>query len=133
MKTNTLPIIANDSTTRVWVNTNIGAVVTDFLGSGDNLDEEDLYNGLHAYSMASVYDINSFPGGKFDVSKVANVADGDMDYDDDMVECTESAMVMFPEDKDYNKREHLGVVMGMLDLPETGWTQVAGPGFDKKA
>ena len=131
MKTNALPII--DSTTRVWVNTNIGAVVTDFLGSGDNLDEEDLYNGLHAYSMASVYDINSFPDSKFDVSKVMNVGDGDMDYGDDTVECTDSAMVMFPEDKDYNKREHLGDVMGILDLPKTGWKQVAGPGFDKKA
>ena len=50
-----LPRIESDDTTRVWVNEEAGLVVTDFLGSGDNLDDDDIKQGFHAYSMNSVY------------------------------------------------------------------------------
>lgn len=124
-----LPLIPSDDTTRVWVNEDLGSVVTDFLGSGGNLDNDDLKKGFHAYSMASVYEFEAFPDETFSMDKLEDVNDGDLDYDGDTVECRDSAMVMFHETDDYDKAEHFDNVLGLLNLPRIGWVQVAGPRF----
>ena len=125
-----LPLIESDDTTRVWVNEAAGLVVTDFLGSGDNLDNADIKEGFHAYSMNSVYHFDQFPDETFDFSKLEDVNDGDLDYDEDTVECYDSSMTLMRDTDDYDKKEHFEIILGMLNVTQKdGWKQVAGPSF----
>ena len=125
-----LPLIESDDTTRVWVNEAAGLVVTDFMGTGDNLDKDDIKQGYHAYSMNSVYHFDQFPDETFDFSKLEDVNDGDLDYDEDTVECYDSSMTLMHDTDDYDKKEHFEIILGMLNVTQKdGWKQVAGPFF----
>lgn len=125
-----LPLIESDDTTRVWVNEAAGLVVTDFLGSGSNLDSDDIKQGYNAYSMNSVYHFDQFPDETFDFSKLEDVNDGDLDYDEDTVECYDSSMTLMHDTDEYDKKEHFEIILGMLNVTQKdGWKQVAGPSF----
>ena len=125
-----LPLIEGDDTTRVWVNEAAGLVVTDFFGSGSNLDSDDIKQGYTAYSMNSVYHFDQFPDETFDFSKLEDVNDGDLDYDEDTVECYDSSMTLMRDTDDYDKKEHFEIILGMLNVTQKdGWKQVAGPSF----
>lgn len=125
-----LPRIESDDTTRVWVNEAAGLVVTDFLGSGDNLDNAEIKEGFHAYSLNSVYHFDQFPGKKFDFSKLEDVNDGYLDYDEDAVNCYDSSMTLMHDTDEYDKKEHFEIILGMLNVTQKdGWKQVAGPFF----
>ena len=125
-----LPLIESDDTTRVWVNEAAGLVVTDFFGSGSNLDSDDIKQGYTAYSMNSVYHFDQFPDETFDFSKLEDVNDGDLDYDEDTVECYDSSMTLMRDTDDYDKKEHFEIILGMLNVTQKdGWKQVAGPSF----
>ncbi len=125
-----LPLIESDDTTRVWVNEEAGLVVTDFFGSGSNLDSDDIKQGYTAYSMNSVYHFDQFPDEKFDFSKLEDVNDGNLDYDDDSVDCYDSSMTLMRDTDDYDKKEHFEIILGMLNVTQKdGWKQVAGPAF----
>ena len=125
-----LPLIESDDTTRVWVNEAAGLVVTDFMGTGDNLDKDDIKQGYHAYSMNSVYHFDQFPDETFDFSKLEDVNDGDLDYDEDTVECYDSSMTLMHDTDEYDKKEHFEIILGMLNVTQKdGWKQVAGPFF----
>ena len=129
--TDKLPLIESDETTRVWVNEAAGLVVTDFLGTGDNLDREDRKQGFYAYSMNSVYHFDQFPDEKFEFSKLEDVNDGELDYDEDIVECYDSSMTLMHDTDEYDKKEHFGIILEMLNVTQKdGWTQVAGPLFE---
>lgn len=136
-----LPLIEGDETTRVWVNEKLGKVVTDFLGDGMNLDEDDVEDyylddagdwvpertvDYGAYSLCASYDIACF-----DLSLLDCVSDGDIEYGGKTVYCTDSAQVLMRDELSYGRPRHKGIVMGMLDLPTAGWKQVAGPVFGK--
>lgn len=126
-----LPRIESDDTTRVWVNEDAGLVVTDFLGSGDNLDDDDIKQGFNAYSLNSVYHFDQFPDETFDFSKLEDVNDGDLDYDEDNVSCHDSSMTLLHDTDEYDKKEHFEIILGMLGVTQLeGWKQVAGPFFD---
>ena len=122
-----LPILAGDASVRVWVNKELGKVVADIMGTGDNLLKEDYDAGYGAYSLPSSYDISDFPDEKFTLSKLEDVNDGDIDYDGDTVSSIESSMVLMKDTDDYYKPEHFDAVMEELDLAKTGWEQVMGP------
>lgn len=125
-----LPLIESDDTTRVWVNEAAGLVVTDFFGSGSNLDSDDIKQGYTAYSMNSVYHFDQFPDETFDFSKLEDVNDGNLDYDDDSVDCYDSSMTLMRDTDDYDKKEHFEIILGMLNVTQKdGWKQVAGPAF----
>lgn len=125
-----LPLIESDDTTRVWVNEAAGLVVTDFFGSGSNLDSDDIKQGYTAYSMNSVYHFDQFPDETFDFSKLEDVNDGSLDYDDDSVDCYDSSMTLMRDTDDYDKKEHFEIILGMLNVTQKdGWKQVAGPAF----
>jgi hypothetical protein len=141
MAKDTLPLIENDESVRVWVNEKLGKVVTDFLGDGTNLgddDDEDYYideSGewvadrkieYGAYSLCASYDIACF-----DLSRLDCVSDGDIVYGGKTVYCTDSAQVLMRDEGSYDRPRHKGIVMGMLNLPTAGWKQVAGHGFGK--
>ena len=141
MAKDTLPLIENDESVRVWVNEKLGKVVTDFLGDGTNLDDdddEDYYidesgNWVSdrkieygAYSLCASYDIACF-----DLSRLDCVSDGDIEYGGKTVYCTASAQVLMRDEGSYDRPRHKGIVMGMLNLPTAGWKQVAGHGFGK--
>lgn len=134
MAKQTLPLIEGDESTRVWVNEKLGKVVTDFLGDGSNLDEDDEEDysldddGLEygAYSLCASYDIACF-----DLSRLDCVSDGDIEYGGKTVYCADSAQVLMRDEGSYGRPRHKGIVMGMLGLPTAGWKQVAGPGFGK--
>lgn len=132
-----LPLIENGASVRVWVNEKLGKVVTDFLGDGTNLDDdddEDYYideSGewvpeckieYGAYSLCASYDIACF-----DLSRLDCVSDGDIVYGGKTVYCTDSAQVLMRDEGSYDRPRHKGIVMGMLNLPTAGWKQVAGP------
>jgi hypothetical protein len=126
-----LPLIEGDDTTRVWVNEAAGLVVTDFFGSGSNLDSDDIKQGYTAYSMNSVYHFDQFPDETFDFSKLEDVNDGDLDYDDDSVNCYDSSMTLMHDTDEYDKKEHFEIILGMLNVTQMdGWKQVAGQFFD---
>lgn len=122
-----LPIIESDASVRVWVNKELGKVVTDMMGTGDNLLPEDYENGYGAYSLPSVYNIEDLPDGSFKVSDLEDVYDGDIDYAGDSVSAGNSSMVLMQDMDDYDKPEHFDAVMEELDLDKTGWKQVIGP------
>lgn len=141
MAKQTLPIIEGAETARVWVNEKLGKVVTDFLGDGSNLDEDDVEDyslddagdwvpertiAYGAYSLCASYDIACF-----DLSRLECVSDGDIDYGGKTVCCTDSAQVLMRDEGSYDRPRHKGIVMGMLDLPTAGWKQVAGPVLGK--
>ena len=136
-----LPLIEGDENTRVWVNEKLGKVVTDFLGDGMNLDEDDVEdyyldedghwvpdrtNEYGAYSLCASYDIACF-----DLSRLECVSDGDIDYGGRTVYCADSAQVLMRDEGSYDRPRHKGIVMGMLGLPTAGWKQVAGPSLGK--
>ena len=123
-----LPRIKSDDTARVWVNEAAGLVMTDFLGSDDDMDIDDIDQGFTAYSMTSVYHFDKFPDKKFDLSKLEDVNDGSIDYDKGTVDCNGSSMTLMYDTDDYNKKEHFEIILDML--PKDGWKQVAGPFFD---
>ncbi len=122
-----LPIIESDASVRVWVNEKLGKVVTDMMGTGDNLLPEDYEAGYGAYSLPSVYSIGNLPEGSFRVSDLEDVYDGDIDYAGDSVPADNSSMVLMKDTDDYDKPEHFDAVMEELDLDKTGWKQVIGP------
>jgi hypothetical protein len=122
-----LPLIESDESVRVWVNKELGKVVTDMMGTGDNLLPEDYENGYGAYSLPSVYNIEDLPDGSFKVSDLEDVYDGDIDYAGDSVSADNSSMVLMKDMDDYDKPEHFDAVMEELDLDKTGWKQVIGP------
>ena len=136
-----LPLIEGDENTRVWVNEKLGKVVTDFLGDGMNLDDDDVEDyyidddgnwvpdrtvEYGAYSLCASYDIACF-----DLSRLECVSDGDIDYGGRTIYCTDSAQVLMRDESSYDRPRHKGIVMGMLGLPTAGWKQVAGPVFGK--
>ena len=125
-----LPIIESDASVRVWVNKELGKVVTDMMGTGDNLLPEDYENGYGAYSLPSVYNIEDLPDGSFKVSDLEDVYDGDIDYAGDSVSADNSSMVLMKDMDDYDKPEHFDAVMEELDLAKTGWKQVIGPALE---
>lgn len=125
-----LPIIESDTSVRVWVNKELGKVVTDMMGTGDNLLPEDYENGYGAYSLPSVYNIEDLPDGSFKVSDLEDVYDGDIDYAGDSVSADNSSMVLMKDMDDYDKPEHFDAVMEELDLDKTGWKQVIGPALE---
>ena len=125
-----LPLIESDDTTRVWVNEAAGLVVTDFFGSGSNLDSDDIKQGYTAYSMNSVYHFDQFPDETFDFSKLEDVNDGYLDYDEGDVNCYDSSMTLMHDTDEYDKKEHFEIILGMLNVTQKdGWKQVAGPSF----
>ena len=127
MAKQTLPLIEGDETARVWVNEKLGKVVTDFLGDGSNLDEDDVEDFEYgAYSLCASYDIACF-----DLSRLECVSDGDIDYGGKTIYCTDSAQVLMRDEGSYDRPRHKGIVMGMLGLPTAGWKQVAGPVLGK--
>ena len=141
MAKQTLPLIEGDETARVWVNEKLGKVVTDFLGDGSNLDEDDVEDyyiddeghwvpdrkiAYGAYSLCASYDIACF-----DLSRLECVSDGDIDYGGKTIYCTDSAQVLMRDEGSYDRPRHKGIVMGMLGLPTAGWKQVAGPVLGK--
>jgi hypothetical protein len=125
-----LPLIESDASVRVWVNKELGKVVTDMMGTGDNLLPEDYENGYGAYSLPSVYNIEDLPDGSFKVSDLEDVYDGDIDYAGDSVSANNSSMVLMKDMDDYDKPEHFDAVMEELDLEKTGWKQVIGPALE---
>lgn len=122
-----LPLIESDESVRVWVNKELGKVVTDMMGTGDNLLPEDYENGYGAYSLPSVYNIEDLPDCSFRVGELEDVYDGDIDYAGDSVSADNSSMVLMKDMDDYDKPEHFDAVMEELDLDKTGWKQVIGP------
>lgn len=125
-----LPLIESDASVRVWVNKELGKVVTDMMGTGDNLLPEDYENGYGAYSLPSVYNIEDLPDCSFRVSDLEEVYDGDIDYAGDSVSADNSSMVLMKDMDDYDKPEHFDAVMEELDLDKTGWKQVIGPALE---
>ena len=125
-----LPLIESDESVRVWVNKKLGKVVTDMMGTGDNLLPEDYENGYGAYSLPSVYNIEGWPDGSFKVSDLEEVYDGDIDYAGESVSADNSSMVLMKDMDDYDKPEHFDAVMEELDLDKTGWKQVIGPALE---
>lgn len=125
-----LPIIESDASVRVWVNKELGKVVTDMMGTGDNLLPEDYEQGYGAYSLNSVYNIEDLPDGSFKVSDLEDVYDGDIDYAGESVSADNSSMVLMKDMDDYDKPEHFDAVMEELDLAKTGWKQVIGPALE---
>ena len=121
-----LPRIPGNDSARVWVNEAAGLVVTDFLGSGDNLDQDDLDQGFNAYSMGSVFSLD----GPFCIDKLDDVNDGYMDYDNDAVDSDSSCMTLLHDEEEYDDPDHFGNVLGLLGVVrQDGWVQVAGPSF----
>jgi len=56
--------------------------------------------------------------------------DGDLDYDEDTVECYDSSMTLMHDTDEYDKKEHFEIILGMLNVTQKdGWKQVAGPSF----
>lgn len=125
-----LPIIESDASVRVWVNSELGKVVTDMMGTGDNLLPEDNEAGYGAYSLPSVYNIEDLPDGSFHAGDLEDVYDGDIDYAGESVSADNSSMVLMKDTDDYDKPEHFDAVMEELDLGKTGWEQVIGPALE---